>query len=76
MAVDLQTSGTGGEATLTLSAPREVLSDLVFAEAGHYAIGPDGRVARIELAEWERAESHLEVVVGWLPELRRILSKP
>ena len=71
MAVPLELTGTGATAQAKVGAAREVMTDVSFAETETYEIGNDGRVARVELADWERAEAHLEVVVGWLAELRR-----
>ena len=73
-AVPLEFSGASSAPRVVLGAPREVMKDISFAEADGYAIGRDGRVAKVELADWERAENHLEVVVGWLSELRRTLA--
>ena len=73
MAVPLERSGTGATAQVKVGAAREILTDISFAETESFEIGNDGRVARVELADWERAEARLEVVVGWLEELRRTL---
>jgi hypothetical protein len=73
MAVELELSAETSEPRVEAREPRELLSNLTFAETNGYWIGEDGRVAMIELAEWERAESRLEVVVGWTEELRRDL---
>jgi serine/threonine-protein kinase len=53
---------------------REVFTNLAFAELQEYGVGRDGRIAMIQLADWELAESRLQVVVGWAAELERVLS--
>ncbi|MBK7644802.1 MAG: PD40 domain-containing protein [Planctomycetes bacterium] len=71
MAVDLVLTD---EQSVSVGAAREVLANMAFAEFQKYGVGRDGRIAMVQLADWELAESRLQVVVGWAAELERVLA--
>jgi len=74
MAAELVSSEGAGEPSMSVGAAREIFTNLAFAEVQDFAVGRDGRIAMIQLADWELAESRLQVVVGWAAELERTLA--
>jgi hypothetical protein len=73
MRVELDFPAGVGAPTVSAGAASEVFTDVAFAESQAYGVGRDGRIAMIQLADWELEQSRLEVVVGWIAEVERAL---